>query len=242
MKFNDILDVQTFLVEAKAFDKLTTITSKDYVPTNEETATFIKARSSLVKKLKNHRKSADSKANWRTNRTKMMKGIKAFHKSVKGKRFHRRLGRFLATRITRKKTNADENAYTMLLTKQSYLKGLNAAKQHILVELEYFHQLQEQIEIEEFLVDYAFPYFKLIEEKILSDDELTEDEVTFLFDLIDENAIKQSLSEKTGQTFAQTEKVWNAILIDLKTKGVDNQNDNFYPQLVNCLTKSLGSK
>ena len=240
MKFNSVLDVQTFLVEAKAFDKLNKVKSKDYVPTNEELGSFLKARSPLVKKLKNYRKSANSKAAWRQNRTKMMKGIKAFHKSVKGKRFHKRLGRFMATRIVRSKEK-NEDAYDMLLLKQGYLKGLNAAKQHILVELEYFHQLQEQVEIEEFLIEYAFPLFKDVEEAILSDRDLSPDEQIFLFDLIEESAIKQAVSEKAGLEFAQIEKVWNAINIDLNGKGVDNCTDDYYPQLISCLKKNLGN-
>lgn len=60
---------------------------------------FIKKRKSLLNDLKkdlfDFRKSQDAKAAWRKNRYKMMKGIKSWHKSIAGKRFHRKLGYFL---------------------------------------------------------------------------------------------------------------------------------------------------
>jgi len=93
----------------------------------------------------------------------MLKGIRAFHKSVAGKRFHRRLGNFLASRITRKKEKPTEALeFNTLMSKQASLKGLTSAKQHLFVELEYFHQLEEHIQLEEFLIDYALPYFRNI--------------------------------------------------------------------------------
>ena len=198
MKFNTSLDAQTFLMEIKAFTKLNNV-DENYVPTMDEVQSFLKARTPLVKKLKNHRKSSAQKANWRKNRHKMLKGIKAFHKSVQGKRFHRKLGRFLATRIFRTKTS--EDMAEMLLSKQGYLKGLNSAKQHLLVELEYFHQIQEQVELEEFITNYAYPFFRSIEEKIMTEEALDEDEVVFLVDLVENSVLIKSLADKSGQTF-----------------------------------------
>lgn len=242
MKFNKDLDAQTFLLEIKEFTKLDEA-NKSYIPTDEEMKSFLKVRTPLVKKLKNYRKSANSKSMWRENRGKMMKGIKAFHKSVDGKRFHRRLGRFLTTRITRTKSNNEsDNHFQMLLTKQGYLKGLNAAKQHLLVELEYFHQLQEQVELEEFIIEYAFPYFKTIEDKMITEEDLSDDEMIFLFDLIETNAIIKSFAEKTGQTFAQIEKVWNSISNALMKDGMKEDDEKFFPILVSQLKKSIGLK
>jgi len=239
MKFNTTLDAQTFLTEVREFSKIKDADEK-YEPTNEEVQSFLKARTPLVKKLKNNRKSSAQKANWRQNRYKMMKGIKAFHKSVKGKRFHRKLGTFLATRLFRAKTS--ESGFSMLLSKQGYLKGLNSAKQHLLVELEYFHQLQEQVELEEFITDYAYPYFRSIEEKVIIDEDLTDDELVFLFDLVEANALITSFSDKTGLTFAQIEKMWNAIRNDLNKEGITDDDEKFYPFLVTRLKKQIGIK
>jgi hypothetical protein len=239
MKFSSTLDVQTFLIEIKCFDKLSTV-DESYKPTDEELSSFIKNRSPLVGKLKNYRKSANSKANWRENRTKMMKGIKAFHRSTDGKRFHKRLGRFLATRLFRSK-ETNESAYEGLLTKQGYLKGLASAKQHLLVELEYFHQIQEQVELEEFLVDYAFPYFHRIEEKIISGNDLSEDEESFLFDISDTNAVMQKVSEIYKKEFAEIENLWNSISSDLNKAGIAISATEYYPMLIEKLKETLGT-
>lgn len=45
----------------------------------------------------------DQKQNWREKRFKYLRGIRKFHRSTRGKEFHRRLGRFLATRDTSSK-------------------------------------------------------------------------------------------------------------------------------------------
>lgn len=237
MKFQCELDAKKFLSEVCEFGKIATADAS-YQPTMDELQSFLKARSPLVKKLKGARKSSAQKANWRKNRAKMMKGIKAFHKSTAGKRFHKRMGRFLATRITRKKTS--ESVFESLLAKQGYLKGVNAAKQHLLVELEYFHQLQEQVELEEFIIDYAFPYFRVIEEKIITDEELSDDEYSFLFDITESSATIQKLSELLDVEFAHIENVWNAIVSDLEKSKVTTIDENYYFKFLNELKNKLG--
>lgn len=241
IKFGSTLDVQTFLVESRvptSVDKLGEV-DKGYEPTDEELQGFIKSRGTLVNKLKDHRKSADSKANWRKNRTSMMKGIKAFHKSVEGKRFHRKLGTFIASRIFRPK---NESGYKTLLEKQEHLKALNSVKQHLLVELEYFHQVQEQIELEELITNYAYPYLKIVETKIIEGSDLSDDELVFLIDLVENNALIKSLSDKSGQTFAQIEKLWDSIATNLIKDGTKKDDEKFYPLLVSVLKKKLGIK
>ena len=208
MKFQTTLDAQTFLLEILKFDKITEV-NETYVPTSEEMDLFIKHREPLVKRIKNYAKSSAQKANWRQNRTNMMKGIKSFHRSVDGKRFHRRLGRFLSTRIT--KDRETNEGYQTLLAKQEYLKGINSAKQHLFVELEYFHQLEAQVEIEEMILEYAIPFFRSIEEKIITNEELTDDELVFLMDLTEEKTLIQSIAEKLGKEFAEIENLWNSI-------------------------------
>ena len=238
MKFSSTLDAQTFLLEIRSFDKLT-IVDEAYCPTNEEIDQFIQSRSPLIKKLKDYRKSSAQKANWRTNRTSMMKGIGAFHKSVEGKRFHKKLGRYLSTRITR--SGEKNEGYASLLAKSEYLKGLNSAKQHLFVELDYFHQIETQIEIEEMLSDYAIPFFRNIESKIIAEEELSDDELVFLMDLTENRAIIQSLADETGKEFAEIEKIWNSISDDLVKQGIDIEGDEFYPLLVKQLRSQLGN-
>lgn len=252
MKFLKELDVNTFLAEVKSFSKIGEV-DKNYQPNNEELGSFIKARSPLVKKLKSAKRSSAQKANWRANRTGMMKGIKAFHKSVDGKRFHRRLGRFLSTRLLRLKDSSiiksdrkltqrskNEDLYEALLIKQTYLKGLNAAKQHLFVEMDYFHQLEEQVDLELFITDHAIPLFRSIELKILEDADIDEDEICFLFDILSEKVVLMSLAEKINKEFAEIQKVWNSITIDLKKKNITSLSENFYEEMIPILFKKLG--
>lgn len=242
MKFNSDLCAKTFLFEIKRFDKIDEA-GKEYVPTDPEILEFLKQRSPLVKKLKDHRKSSAQKANWRKNRHTMLKGIKAFHKSVKGKRFHRQLGRFLATRIFRQKSKAANEAFfDMLLAKREYLKGLNSAKQHLLVEMNYFHQLNEQVELEELITDYAYPFLQSIEDAVIEDRELEEDQVVFLMDLVEGNALIDSFADKTGKSFEEIDDMWKNIAKDLKKDGIDKDDDRFFPFLVTRLKKKLGIK
>lgn len=245
LKFSTKLHVLTFLSEIQDFETLKDYENIDegYQPTNEQLSSFLKARTPLAKKMKDYRKSSNQKDNWRENRYKMMKGIKAFHKSVEGKRFHKRMGRFLATRIIRKKEKTNEEMeYQMLMAKQSYLKGLNACKQHLFVELEYFHQLEEHVELEELLIDYAIPMFQRVEEKILHDQELNEDELTFMFDLTENKAVLQAFADKSGKSFAEIEKMWNSISKSLEKQNISKDSEKFYPMLVGAIKKNLGIK
>lgn len=240
MKFLTTLDAQTFLLDIERFDKLDKV-DENYRPTADEIEEFLKKRTPLVRKIKDYRKSSAQKANWRANRQNMMKGIKAFHKSTNGKRFHKRLGRFLATRIFRK-AESNDDGFKMLMTKQGVLKGINSAKQHLLVELEYFHQLGEQIELEEFLVDYAFPYFRVIENKVITDADLESDELVFLFDITDEKAIIQKLSEMLGKEFAEIEKLWNSIHSELSENELTVDDADYYPAMFEKLKSAVRTK
>lgn len=233
MKFSSVLDVQTFLLEVGAFSKISESLTKDYKPTSEELGSFIKKRTEYVGKIKDYRKSANQKANWRENRTKMMKGIKAFHKSVEGKRFHRKMGRFLASRITRK-TN-ESLGYNGFLEQLDFLVGLNSVKQHLYVEMDYFHQANVQIELEEMVLEYAIPTFRSLEEKIINGQELTEDELVFAIDLVSDEALILSLAEVLNKDSVQVKNLVNEQVEKLEKEGIAKEDKWFYPKLVECL-------
>lgn len=236
MKFQSLLDVQTFLAEVGSFDRLGEATDHTtFVPSDEEQATFIKNRSEYVGKMKDYRRSANQKANWRENRTKMMKGIKSFHKSVDGKRFHRKLGRFLASRITRKTNEA--RGFTGFLEQLDFLVGLNSVKQHLYVEMDYFHRANEQIELEEMILDYAIPLFRTIESKIVEDVELSEDEMIFLVDITAPQDFLTALSESVKCPLEQIVVLVNGLTEELIKEGIAKEDQRFYPVLINRLSK-----
>lgn len=234
MKFANVLAVQAFLAEVGAFDKiLNEDLSKDYVPTNEESDTFIKRRTEYQGRMKNYRKSSKQKSNWRENRTKMMKGIKAFHRSVEGKRFHRKLGRFLSSRITRKTESLD---YTTLMESADFLIGLNSVKQHLFVELDYFHTADEQIELEEMVIDYAIPVLRSVEQKIVENLELNEDEVTFMMDLVSGDEFLTGLSEVTGKDLSRVSESFQKEVDSMFKESIAKDHEQFYPILVKRLS------
>jgi len=89
-------------------------------------ATIIK-KLQLVKKSIDKKKSRDGKNNWRRNKTTLKKGIKKWHKSTNGKRFHKALGRFNALR---------ENAGLDVIT--DALFGINSIETHLVLELKFY--------------------------------------------------------------------------------------------------------
>ncbi len=231
MKFFDLLTTKAFLAEIGEFNLIAEVDS-NFVPTSEQVDTFLSNRTPLVKKLKDSRKSQTQKTNWRKNRHKMMKGIKKFHRSVDGKRFHRKLGNYIATRITKGDASKNENGYEVLMAKQDFLKGLNSAKQHLFVELDYYHSLDEQVELEEMIIDYAIPLFQRIENKTVTNEELNDDDLTFLFDLTDKSAIIKCIAEKFEVEVAKADKLWNAISTKLYEDKIDELDCTFYPKLI----------
>jgi hypothetical protein len=228
VKFLNDTDAALFLIEVNSTHKLLEAT-KDYIPTDEELDTFIKKRKGVETALKDREKSNNMKDRWRRNRRSMLKGIRSFHKSTEGKRFHKRLGRFLASRITSK----DENEIL------EYLKGVNTAKNSLITELEYFHTLTEQVELEEVVINYAIPIFNSIEEKIIKKLPLTEDEFCFLLDITEATELIRSLADKSGQSEQTVEKYWKEIKDALIRDGKSDSDDQFYGLLVSILKKKL---
>lgn len=194
MKFSTVTDVQLFLLELGKVKEAYAITSNDYNPTNEEMDSFIKHRKSLKPSIKSSAKSSAQKFNWMKNRGKIMRGIKGFHKSADGKKFHRRLGRFLATRVT-------EGYTASFYDKNEYLLALNSLRQHLLMELQYYKPMLEAFETEAMIMDYALPLIKTIEEGIIKDRALSEEELVFVSDMVSRKHFLDSLSEMSGKSF-----------------------------------------
>ena len=149
MKFNSLSDKKLFLIDIDEVD-LTYKINNDWMPTVDMIELFVKKRRSEIKGIKNFRKSQASKRAWRHNRYKMMKGVKKFHKSTDGKKFHRALGRFLATRDARKITTSRNEDY-LYSDIAPILKGLSSAQTHALIEFDYYATAEDQVDYEEFI-------------------------------------------------------------------------------------------
>lgn len=232
MKFLTDLDAKLFLIETGFYSKVPEA-SKDMVVEDNILELFMQNRTELIGKLKDHRKSQNAKAQWRSKRPKMMKGIKAFHKSTEGKRFHRSLGNHLARKVT------DESKKLNLFDMTEAVKGVCSAKTHLYIELEYFHQVHEQLELEELILDNAITYLNKIEKKLLSGGNLSEDEEEFLFDITETSALIASFAEKTGLSKGEVEKIWKSIKQNMIDNGKNPDEESFYPILVSALKKAI---
>lgn len=157
MKFKDLNDKLLFLTEINRVDLISDINEK-WSPDKELTEIFLKKRKDNLNKHKDFRRSQSAKMGWRHNRYNIMKGIKIFHKSTEGKRFHRNLARFLVLK-DRYKGMFDSTQYNEALV------NLSSYETHILLELEYYHTLSETLDYYEF-VDYSIPIINTIKSKI----------------------------------------------------------------------------
>ena len=129
---------------------------------------IIRKRLSLADKIlsKNRQRVKSMKDNWRRNKHKILKGLKKWHKSTQGKRFHRALGRFNALR--EKKIIKDfYESNKIQPVKINYdsitdaLLSLSSIETHLLLELQYyepnFDSFLQFLEIVENFMDDVYP-------------------------------------------------------------------------------------
>ena len=88
---------------------------------------------------KSFRRSQLQKHNWRAYRSSYMRGIKAFHRSTAGKRFHRWLAQYLAYKY--------RPGYHFQYKKEEAIKALSSIITHLAIESEYYHPLLEHVEV-----------------------------------------------------------------------------------------------
>jgi len=152
----------------------------------KDTPTFLKSRKSLVKKLVNFRKSQRSKQAWQGNRFKYMKGIRKFHRSIQGKRFHRQLSRFMLTRLGRNE-QAPEN-------RAAALTAISSLRTHLYLEKQYYSSVNEQADFD-VLYEYAVPMLIRAEKKLFSYKDLDEDELELMLRLINPREFAKELDD-----------------------------------------------
>jgi hypothetical protein len=185
LKFKNITDIQLFLIETNQISILDSV-SESYTPSKDCVNEFLKRRKDSIGKLKDFRKSQDAKQSWRANRYKIMNGIKQFHKSTEGKRFHRNLGRFVASRISRN----ESKDYELLV---EALKAISSIPTHILIETEYFQpSIEDQLSLD-LIVDQYIPELYNIVEKIIKDANLNEQDIDLLVRFVPQDILVESL-------------------------------------------------
>lgn len=127
-----MLDAQKFCLE-ESID-FGSIQESDGTIQMEVSEDILSERRERKKLAKDHKRSNSAKKTWRTKRRSIMRGIKRFHRSTEGKRFHRKLGRLSATRDTR--------------SKNEWLVGVQSLLTHLSIEETYVSSLDEEAELE----------------------------------------------------------------------------------------------
>jgi len=238
VKFQRLEDKKLFLLELGRTDLLESVTD-DWQPDDELVELFLKRRKKLIQRLKDFRRSQIQKANWRRYRWKYLKGIRRFHRSTKGKRFHRALGRFLATRIFR----PSESLTTFEAAEA--LKALNSAKTHAYIELEYYMPLEDELDyiffIEELvpMIDRAEKHL-ISKTSLLTEDkvELSDEDFEFLLRLVEPNALMKALAEQLGKEVEEVQRLWNkAKEIVEKEQGKREEESGCYLSVAQVFTK-----
>jgi hypothetical protein len=196
---------------------------------------FIHRRQGLISQLKDFRKKQASKHMWRANRWKTLVGIKRFHRSTQGKKFHRMLGRFLANRYTRDKEKRDseyrEN-YDLSI-------ALSSLQTHATLELGYFiPSILETVEYQEF-VDYITEELGHIYTAITEGTLNFEEHEEFLLRLVETAELVKAFAEKTGKSVQEVESAWDKAKSIAKQQGKKEDEDGFYAYVVGILKRSL---
>lgn len=215
MKLQTVDDLYSFLSEVERPDLADK--SPEDIP-SEVFELFLKRRKGIVPRLKDFRKSQATKSSWNKHRWKYLKGIKKFARSIRGKRLHRSLGRFVATRYSLKTKTSAPRRETLELVKDLALKALPSLRTHMYIEQGYYMSLSEQVESELFM-DYALPILRDVEERIYEDItyELEKDELELLLRLIEEKELCKALAEVLNIDVNEVEKIW--------TQSAENQKE-----------------
>ena len=207
MKFLSEEDKILFLMEVGDSSMIEASKETTWQPPEGLVHHFIKRRATLRKTYKDFHKSQAAKAGWRENKWKYLRGIARFHKSAAGKRFHRALGRFIATRIMKREEFVDPE----------YLVAASSLKTHLYLELLNYLPLHTELELVE-IIDDANPVIESFEKSLLDafmnakkikEIELSEDVESMLLSLVEKSAIVSSLASASGRDVATISKLWD---------------------------------
>ena len=222
MKLRSEKDKAEFLVEVNRLDLLT-----EDIP-SEVFEYFLRKRRPLVSKLKNFKKAQNAKSQWSNKKWKLLKGIRSFHKSTKGKRFHRALGRFLATRIFRPKRESIE------LLREDALKAVSSIRTHLYIESGYFMPLDEEADLHIF-IEYAVRKLTDIEMRLFeaTDADVSDEELELLLRLVDRNELRKAFESVIGVDVSE-------MIVGIEESNEhDEEDSDFEVQKLNMLQEQV---
>lgn len=215
MKFYDALDEKVFKQELESCSL--------------SEAEFIKKRKILIKGIKDRKKAEKSKSDWRSNRFKHMRGIKRFHKSTKGKRFHRDLGRFLATRELK------GLAYGEC---QELVVPITSCLTHSYFEFGWFMNIQDSVDYEIFAEEVYNEVLEMLAKLKTIEPDMSDYE-EFLYRVVETNSLIQGFADRFSKSKEEVEAIWDKVKSDLLKQGRKETDEDFYKILVGTLKKIL---
>jgi len=190
---------------------------------------FIKRRTQIVTGIRDFQRGQQTKSQWRKNKYKMLKGMRRYHKSTAGKKFHRQLSRYMTSR-TFGGLAYDAN--------NEAIKALSSALTHGMIETQYFMPVMECVEYEIFL-DCLTEFVAQATNDLRQDKGIQDEE--FLIRLIETAEIVKSFADQSGKTVAEVEDLWNrAKKIVTDEYNLTEEDDEFYKYVVGVLKKMLG--
>jgi hypothetical protein len=231
MKFATLEDKKLFLIE---IEKVSLIEKVDeaWEPTPDLLEMYVKKRNDLIPKYRDFRRSQSAKEAWRHNRYNFMKGIKRFHKSTKGKRMHRAIGDFLATRESYVQYSPFHPGIF------EALKAINSLKTHAYIELEHFMPMEDYIEFTE-LVENIIPMIGRADDTLIKASiGLNKDDVELLYRLTEEKELILAYSRKLNKPVEDVQNSWNQIKEKLLQTKVE-EYEYLYTELVEKLESKL---
>jgi len=233
IKFRDPNDKILLLSEAgllNQYETLNDVENLSQEAIEEIWQGIIKRRKPLKKRLKDRKRSLIQKQNWKKYRTKYLLALRKWHKSISGKRFHRALGRFLATRLFR------SESYLPPSERYEFLKLLSSLKTHWYIEGAYYKPLLEEVEYELF-TEEVLPLIEEIEKKVLIENRLDKEDVEFLLDIIGEDLFTVKDVLKKMLLFALSNNPANSSCYAQVAKQVYDNPDKYHSHsiaLVSC--------
>lgn len=235
MKFKSMLDKKQFILETTENESsgvdiylsLKEADNKDWVPSEEIVELFLKRRKELVGKLKNFRKSQVTKGQWRKNRYKMMKGIKSFHKSTKGKQFHRSMSRFLINR-------RDSFLKNPFLSNEA-LKALSSLETHLYIENDYYLPSVLDNVDRDLLLEELIPTINRVKQAIFKEKSISNSDNEFLLRVIDQNFLITAIATKYSVPIVEVENKMGLLKEELKESHLNEDEDGYYSTLISKL-------
>lgn len=246
MKFRDAKGVINFLLDSEQLGYSIDYNSPEYsamvesLELPEEVVNLgISRIRKLITPLKDVRKSRAAKTSWKRHRHNFMAGIKRFHKSTEGKRFHRTLGNYLAIKDTAMgnlRTDRTRNEDLELL------KSVNSALTHGVIELEYFEGLYENLEYEMFYEESFFKTLQSIVNKISNSEDLVPAEIDYLYRIVDESCMLQAIANHNKKSLEEVLKEFMSVNTYFQNSKYDSIDESgYYLDVYNKLKKQLAS-